>query len=280
MAPPAITVIVPTCNRLDFLSRCLAALAPGAQTLPPEQYEVIVTDDGADDDAKILVATDFAWAKWNRGQRRGPAANRNSGAQYASGTWLAFTDDDCVPSDGWLQAYASALDDTHRVFEGRTICSDWIESPLYEAPININGGYLWSCNMLIERDFFESLGGFDEDYPYPAMEDVDLRERIREGGQEFPFVPTAIVDHPKRLRAGGRVKGRYKECEFLFAVKHKRPLGLWSTFLVPLLFHHARMWKRSKVPLHVFPSAWNAVVEGVYVTTHYAGWRRKYSPRR
>src|ERR1019366_5058480 len=114
---------------------------------------------------------------------------------------------------------------------------------------------LWSCNMLIERDLFEELGGFDESYPYPAMEDVDLRERIREGGYAFPFVANAVVDHPKRLRAGGRVKGRYKECEVLFASRHGRPLRLWSTLLWPTWRRYLRMWKVSTVPLDVVPSA-------------------------
>src|SRR5579862_9719295 len=147
MAHPVITVIVPTCNRPDFLSRCLTALAPGAQTLSSEQYEVIVTDDGVDDAAQRLVSNDFTWAKWAPGPRKGPAANRNSGARRAAGKWLAFTDDDCIPSEVWLDAYASALGGAHRVYEGRTICSDWVESPLFEAPVNFDGGYLWSCNI-------------------------------------------------------------------------------------------------------------------------------------
>lgn len=280
LSEPSFTVIVPTCNRPDFLARCLAALAPGCQTMPARRYEVIVTDDGTTNSARPLVAERFPWAIWRAGPRRGPAANRNSGAGLSSGNWLAFIDDDCIPATTWLQAYAEAIDQSHRVYEGRTTCHDWVDSPLYEAPINLSGGYLWSCNMLIARDLFEALGGFDEGFPYAAMEDVDLRERIRDRGLGFPFVIGATVDHPKRRRAGGLVKGRHAECQYLFAVKRKREeIGLWSTLLWPAWQYHARMWKRSKVPIHIVPSAWNLTIETVYVATHYAGWKRKYAPR-
>ncbi|MHB8636573.1 MAG: glycosyltransferase family 2 protein [Fimbriimonadaceae bacterium] len=279
MVRPAFSVVIPTCNRPGSLARCLAALAPGVQTTAPSTYEVIVTDDGTDDGAARLVAESFPWARWSAGPRRGPAANRNAGSGLARGDWIAFADDDCVPSPAWLQGFAEALDGMHRVYEGRTTCSDWVESPRYEAPINLDGGWLWSCNMLIERAFFERLGGFDESYPYPAMEDVDLRERIREAGEDFPFVPAATVDHPKRVRAGGRTKGRYKECELLFAVKHGRRIGLWSTLIWPSLRIHVRSWRRSTAPLDTLPSAWNALIEVMYVATHYYGWRRKHLTR-
>jgi len=39
-----ISVIIPTCHRNDLLAKCLDCLAPGVQTLPPEQYKVIVTE--------------------------------------------------------------------------------------------------------------------------------------------------------------------------------------------------------------------------------------------
>ena len=50
-----ISVVVPTCHRNDLLARCLEGLAPGAQTLPADQYEVIVTDDGTRSTAEALI---------------------------------------------------------------------------------------------------------------------------------------------------------------------------------------------------------------------------------
>lgn len=92
-----ISVIIPTCDRNEQLAKCLDCLAPGVQTLPAEQYEVIVTDDGSDLTAEQMILERYLWARWVAGPRIGPAANRNNGVQYARGEWLAFTDDDCLP---------------------------------------------------------------------------------------------------------------------------------------------------------------------------------------
>ena len=91
-----ISVIIPTCHRNASLAKCLDCLAPGTQTLPPEQYEVIVTDDGSRSTAQQMVQENYPWVLWIAGPCRGPAANRNNGAEAAQGQWLAFTDDDCL----------------------------------------------------------------------------------------------------------------------------------------------------------------------------------------
>lgn len=205
-----ISVVIPTCRRPDLLARCLDQLAPGVQTLSPEQYEVLVTDDG-EPSVEQLITDKYPWATWNAGPRRGPAANRNTGAQQARGEWVAFTDDDCIPDAGWLAAFLSAVHPGCDVYEGKTICKAGIRSPLDHAPGNETGGYLWSCNMMVSRDRFKDMGGFDENFPYPCMEDVDFRERLRDAGGQFNFVPEAVVDHPPRRLAGGWRRARMHE---------------------------------------------------------------------
>jgi GT2 family glycosyltransferase len=205
-----ISVVVPTCRRPDLLSRCLDRLAPGVQTLPADQYEVIVTDDG-EPTVKSFVADRYPWATWSAGPRRGPAANRNAGARQARGEWLAFTDDDCIPDSTWLAEFAKAIHEGCQVYEGMTTCKDGIQSPLDHSPVNTTGGCLWSCNIFISRAAFGSVGGFDEGFPYPYMEDADLRERLVKAGHPFEFVPAAAVDHPPRRWASGWRLARYHE---------------------------------------------------------------------
>lgn len=204
-----ISVVIPTCRRLDLLGRCLDRLAPGTQTLAGDQYEVVVTDDGTPT-AEALIRDKYPWATWVAGPRRGPASNRNNGARQARGEWVAFVDDDCVPAAGWLAAYAAAVHDGCEVYEGMTTCEAGCHSPLETAPTNTTGGWLWSCNMMIRRDRFLALGGFDEGFPYPNMEDVEFRERLLAAGHKFEFVPRAVVDHPPRRVPGGWRQGRYQ----------------------------------------------------------------------
>ena len=86
--------------------------------------------------------------------------------------------------------------------------------------MNITGGWLWSCNIFIQRDTFEAVGGFDEVFMYPCMEDVDLRERLVEAGYPFEFVPAAVVDHPPRRMPSGRQLARYQESGVYYWYKH------------------------------------------------------------
>jgi glycosyltransferase involved in cell wall biosynthesis len=179
---------------------CLDRLAPGLQTLDAALYEVIVSDDGVPT-VEGLIAEKYPWAKWVAGPRRGPAANRNHGASQATGDWLVFTDDDCMPEPEWLCAYARNMDGRD-VVEGRTSAYGVRSRLDEECPINETGGHLWSCNFGIRRDKFLELGGFDESFPSAAMEDIELDTRVNKSRLVRFFVPEATVFHPWRRRKG------------------------------------------------------------------------------
>lgn len=200
-----LSVIIPTCKRNDLLQKCLLQLEPGKQSLSPSVYEVIVSDDSPESEAAALIETGFDWVKYSRGPQKGPAANRNAGAKAATGTWLVFTDDDCIPDEQWLMGFHKAISENENVktFEGKVIPDRPQRNFVEECPVNTNGGNLWSCNMAIQRDFFlNELGGFDETFTFAASEDVDLRLRIVKGkASPMLFVPAAIVVHPWHLKS-------------------------------------------------------------------------------
>jgi GT2 family glycosyltransferase len=211
------SVIIPTCHRNEALMRCLEILAPENQEgmalldenlIKPSRenlnaYEVIVTDDGSLSTAERMLREEYPWAAWTSGPKRGPAANRNHGAGKAEGDWLVFVDDDCVPERTFLAAYAqaTAVEDCD-VLEGMTLPKDVRGAADMECPINTSGGHLWSCNFAIKRPLFVKLGGFDENFPGPAAEDMDMQTRLLKAGYKAVFVPEARVQHPWRPRRG------------------------------------------------------------------------------
>ncbi len=130
-----VSVVIPTYERADDLRRCLACLSPSVQNLNGAEYEVIVSDDG-NRSAKNVVE-EFPFARWIDGPHKGPAANRNCGARVASGTYIAFTDDDCLPEPGWLQAFSAAVaSSSERVFEGKTTIDYPLKGAFFIAPAN------------------------------------------------------------------------------------------------------------------------------------------------
>jgi len=276
--PPRISVIVPTCHRNDLLAKCLDCLAPGVQTLPVAQYEVIVTDDGSRSTAQQLVESDYPWARWVEGPRKGPAANRNNGADRAAGEFLAFVDDDCLPSADWLQAYAEAIQADCLVYEGKTTCAAGITSPLYQAPINLTGGCLWSCNFMIQAALFHQLEGFDTQFAMPAMEDIDLHERLCRRSDTIVFVDAAVVDHPPRRITSGWRSGKMYEAK----VQYWNKRGQYRHSFVAYLKHikHQLYWmQRFGFHRDLFQAGYELLVETFYVIPRLPLWEKKYHNR-
>ena len=175
------SVIIPTYNRKEDLCKCLDCLAHYFEDDQQKQQdfsvEVIVSDDAKQIELKNHLQENYPWVKYFEGPARGPAANRNNGAKNASGEWLVFTDDDCLPSKAWIDAFAERVGDGD-VLEGKTSADRPKQRMDEESPVNESGGYLWSCNFAIKKSLFDQLTGFDEAFPFPAMEDVEFKTRV------------------------------------------------------------------------------------------------------
>lgn len=202
--PPIATVVIPTYQRPEMLRLCLEAVARAQTHVAPNTVEVIVSDDSRDEASRQLIANEFPWVRYIAGPRRGPAANRNCGAAQARGSWLIFTDDDCIPDPHWLQAYLDAFESAgaEELFEGRTRADRQRQSNAEESPVNDTGGYLWSCNMALRTPLFRQLNGFCESFPHAALEDVDMRLRLEQAGHRPAFIADASVCHPYRPTRG------------------------------------------------------------------------------
>jgi GT2 family glycosyltransferase len=225
------SIIIPTCSRHEQLFDALTKLAPYLSVERQRQsgfdVEIIVADDARDSDLEPLLASNFPSCVYVEGPHRGPAACRNKGAASASGEWLVFLDDDCVPESGWLEAYAAQCG-TADVLEGRTSPCGVRDRADMECPANETGGYLWSCNMAIRADVFRQMGGFDESFPFAACEDMDLYFRLLDANKVVKFVPEARVLHPWRIAKGAdfiRARAQSSHC---FRKKHPARAAPWG----------------------------------------------------
>jgi GT2 family glycosyltransferase len=192
-----VTIIIPTCNRPADLARCLHALLPQLEQHP---CEVIVSDDSRDDRTQAVLRAEFPSVKITTGPRSGPGANRNAGAQQASGEWLIFIDDDVIPSPGFLQAYCTAFAcvTSQNIFHGLTQATPEKSSLLWEAPEVLGPLPCFpSCNFAIRRQLYEESGGFDERFN-PSFEDIEFSSRLQGQGETCGFVAAAVVQHPLR----------------------------------------------------------------------------------
>lgn len=213
VAPPvrdagvvSISVIVPTFDRPRELATCLGALA--ALDYPADRYEVIVVDDGSEPPATPIAAPGRPGLRmtWLRQPNRGPAAARNLGARHATGTVLAFTDDDCTPEPGWLAALAAAVAAKPSALHGGTVLNalagnrwavasqtitDVIVPALIAAGSTLR--FVTSNNLAVGAELFRAVGGFDESFR--AAEDRELCHRWVAAGRPLAIAPNAVVLH-------------------------------------------------------------------------------------
>lgn len=277
MNTPLFSVVIPTRDRNEALAVCLDRLAPGAQTMPHDRYEVVVSDDSAHSVARELVTDRYPWARWVEGPRRGPAANRNAGARAARGEWLAFTDDDCLPDTAWLASFADSFSPNPKALEaleGRTTCRAGLDSPRQAAPVNLTGGVLWSCNFAMKREGFHAVGGFDERYPHPHMEDADLQSRLQKAGYMIRFVPSAEIDHPPRPLPWGTQLARVHESSVLHMALHGPRRGLLWYLGTHSLARLSRIVRANK-SLDTLSAFGSMLVELGAIAVHWRSWRAK-----
>ncbi|GII21873.1 glycosyltransferase family 2 protein [Planosporangium mesophilum] len=198
-----VSIVVPTVGR-PSLATLLDALAPADGVLPMP-LELILVDDRRDRPA-ALVEIPPAFAPVTRivpgGGAAGPAAARNAGWRAAAYPWIAFLDDDVVPSPDWL----AALEDDLDVDESVAGVQGIVEVPLpddrpptdWERVTGGLAGARWiTADMAYRRDALAAVGGFDERFPRAFREDTDIAYRVRRAGGALT-VGRRRVTHPVR----------------------------------------------------------------------------------
>lgn len=204
------SIIIPTYNRPRDLCRCLEALA--AQNYPQRGFEVIVVDDGSAVPLSGVVASvaPRLQVRLLTQANAGPAQARNTGAAAARGTYLAFTDDDCVPLPDWLRKlaarFAAAPD---QAVGGPTLnlrrdnlfacASQYIADTVtrYYNAAPARARLLPSCNLAAPRRLFLGLGGFAEGFR--LSEDREFCDRWLNEGQRLLWAPEVQVYHNHAL---------------------------------------------------------------------------------
>lgn len=200
---PMISVVVATHNRRDRLAALLRAL--DAQTLAAERFEIVVVDDASTDATSELLLSERSTLvpvlrTLHHETSRGPAEARNRGWREAHAKLIAFTDDDCEPTPGWLEALLGAGNGREdAIVQGRTLPNPAERDKLgpFVKTVNIPHAspHFETCNILYPRALLEQVGGFDEAYPAPAGEDSDLGCRAVNAGGVPVFAPEALVYH-------------------------------------------------------------------------------------
>jgi glycosyltransferase involved in cell wall biosynthesis len=243
---PAVSVCLSTFNRAGQLDRLLSVLADQQVA---GGFEVVVVDNGSSDDTPLVLhrhaaAGRLALTPLRLDVNRGPTPARQAAWRAARAPLVVFTDDDCVPAPGWLEAHA-ALAGPLVVAVGRTDpdpTATSVEGPFSRTVRVADTRFFQTCNISYPRELLERVGGFDERFQHVGGEDTDLGLRALELGAVATFADRALVHHdvsPSSLRGAVRTASRWVD---LPLVVKCHPSTRES------LMYHRWWWKRSHPP--------------------------------
>ncbi|MGA3205063.1 MAG: glycosyltransferase [Bryobacteraceae bacterium] len=204
---PQFSIIVPVFDQAELLAHCLESIRVSAF----DDYELLVSDDGTPDARAILLIAEQYGAKLVRSDvRKGSAAARNRAAREAAGDKLAFFDADVTLHPDTLGRLARAFEgdappqavigsyDNRPVARNRTSQFRNLLHAHVHQRSQREARTFWTACGAISRERFQELGGFDERYDGPQIEDVELGLRLHRAGGRILLAPEIQVTHHKR----------------------------------------------------------------------------------
>lgn len=216
-----ISVIIPTYNEEQSISRCLQSLV--TQTLPREEYEIIVVDGNSRDKTRDLAAQYADHVMVQTSKKVGGA--RNDGVRESHGSIIATTDADCICPPEWLATIQQG-------FEGKNVAQMYgpvypIENGLkYHFSLGLINGlsalgyhsgilfYTLGCNSAFQKEAFINAGMYR---CLDAGDDLEIALRMRHYGQVIRNRKMRIGFSMRRYRQFGTIRSLY---EWLYIVAH------------------------------------------------------------
>jgi GT2 family glycosyltransferase len=218
-----LSVVIPTFNDWERLQLCLAPLMESNSTVAGR--EIIVVDNAPLHDPPAVI-TGMKGVTIIHEPRPGSYSARNSGARVATGRYLAFTDSDCIPASDWMEqgiAYfqktgADLLGGRVNLFRengGKEWAYIYEQHMAFRQAVNVPRGHSVTANLMVRKDVFDRLGGFDEEMNSGG--DFEFCQRAVENGYTLVYADSVMVKHPARrdLRSIFKKQKRFAAWGFL-----------------------------------------------------------------
>jgi hypothetical protein len=193
-----ITIIICTRNRASMLRCALQSLVVCAKPGDAISCEVLVVDNGSNDDTRFIV-DEFRTSlplRTVREEKLGLSNARNRGVQEARGIWTLWIDDDVTVDSQWLRAYADAITRyPDAAVLGGPIIIQFEENP----PAWLSEGVEWAQDAYAGRSSTKFRGMVNEREGTPYGANFGLRTTV---AKSTPFDPK-LGRHPLRPMTGG-----------------------------------------------------------------------------
>ncbi len=217
-----LSIVICSYNRASYIGDALTSLYEQSSGLA--SFEAIIVDNNSTDNTSEVFQN---WRDnhplgnftYTTEKQQGASYARNTGAKLANGAWLCFMDDDAVATEHYVQNIIRHIQDQPFVvgFGGRIIpkyipsepkwMSHYVSSLVGNfdyAPIACvfeNGKYPLESNMIVKKDVYEQIGGFNTSLPGVVGtlriggEGKELFYKIMGLGHKIYYDPSICVHH-------------------------------------------------------------------------------------
>jgi GT2 family glycosyltransferase len=219
---PLVSIIIPVYNQWHYTYSCFLSILKNTKGI---DYEVIIADDVSSDETKEINEYVENVIVVRNEKNLGFLRNCKNAAEHARGKYLLFLNNDTNVQEGWLDALLDVFEKDKKVgLVGSKLV--YPDGKLQEA-----GGIIWKdgtgwnygkgddpnkseynylkevdyvsgASILLKRDLWNKIGGFDERYERAYYEDTDLAFEVRARGYKVMYQPKSIVIHFEGVSCG------------------------------------------------------------------------------
>lgn len=226
---PVISIVIPVYNKWQYSANCLYSIFKNTQS----DYEVLIVDDASSDETQKELSTIKNLRFVQNEKNLGFIDTCNHGAQVSRGDYILFLNNDTMVTPNWLQPLLEIIKKdsvgavgSKLVFPngslqeaGGLIWNDgtgWNygrgdnpDKPQYNYVKEVD--YCTGACLLVKRDLFETIGGFDIRYRPGYFEESDMCFSIRKLGFKVIYQPLSVVVHFEGITNGTNISSGIKK---------------------------------------------------------------------
>ena len=232
---PFFSIVIPVLNEENYLPKLLFCLEKQTE----KSFEVIVVD-GRSEDRTVEIVKKFCKKNQQNfnstliiSDKRNVSFQRNRGADIAKGEYLVFFDADVLLPENYLQKIKENIT-TNKI----DFLTTWNETDsdkqqdkiialltnfMFEAAHFLSFDFVPGFNIIVKKNIFTKVGGFDENVVH--AEDHDLARRLKEHGYELTILKEPKITFSlRRLKREGTLNVLRKYAKATMHVFLKGPI--------------------------------------------------------